>query len=64
MKRLSNLFPRNSLVTIYKSFIRPLLDYYDVIYYQPNNESYSNKLNNKIQCCSFYNWYNKKNITN
>ena len=36
MKRLSNLFPGNSLVTIYKSFIRPHLDYYDVIYDQPN----------------------------
>ena len=34
IKSLSNIFPRNSLLTIYKSFIRPNLDYCDFIYDQ------------------------------
>ena len=40
IKRLSLILPRKSLLTIYKSFIRPHLDYSDVIYDQPNNESF------------------------
>ena len=36
--------PCNSLVTISKSFIRPHLDYSDVIYDQPNNDSFSDKI--------------------
>ena len=43
-KRLSHNLPRKSLITIYKSFIRPHLDYYDVIYDQPNNESFCSKI--------------------
>ena len=35
--------PRNSLLAIYKSFIRPLLDYADVIYDQPSNSLFSKK---------------------
>ena len=31
IKRLSNTFPRKSLLTIYKSFIRPHLAYCDII---------------------------------
>ena len=37
IKKLSNTLPRNSLLTIYKSFIRPHLDYCDILYDQPNN---------------------------
>ena len=33
--------PRSSLLTIYKSFLRPHLDYGDVIYDQLNNSSLS-----------------------
>ena len=44
MKRLSNTLPRKSLLTIYKSFIRPHLDYCDIIYEQPNNESFCTKI--------------------
>ena len=44
IKRLSHILPRKSLLTIYKSFIRPYLDYYDVIYDQPNNESFCTKI--------------------
>ena len=32
IKRLSNTLPRNSLLTIYKSFLRAHLDYCDIIY--------------------------------
>ena len=44
IQNLQNKFPRNALLTIYKSFIRPHLDYDDVVYDQPKNESFSGKL--------------------
>ena len=44
IKRLHNNLPRQSLLTIYKSFIRPHLDYGDVIYDQPHNETFCIKL--------------------
>lgn len=44
IQNLQNKFPRNILLTIYKSFIRPHLDYDDVVYDQPKNESFSGKL--------------------
>ena len=40
IKRLYNYLPRGSLLTIYKSYIRPHLDYGDVIYDQPHNDSF------------------------
>ena len=43
-KRLRDIFPRDFLVTIYKSFISPYLDYRDVIYGQRNNDSFSDKI--------------------
>ena len=42
IKKLSNTLPRISLLAIYKSFIRPHLDYRDIIYDQANNESFCN----------------------
>ena len=33
--KLAHILPRQSLLTIYKSFIRPHLDYGDIIYDQP-----------------------------
>ena len=36
--------PQKSLVTIYKVFLRPLLDYGDIIYDQPHNVSFCEKL--------------------
>ena len=33
-----------ALLTVYKSFVRPHLDYGDIIYDQPNNESFCQKL--------------------
>ena len=44
IKRLSHILPRKPLLTIYKSLIRPHLDYCDVIYDQPNNESFCTKI--------------------
>ena len=43
IKKLNTL-PRKALLTLYKSFVRPHLDYGDIIYDQPNNESFCNKL--------------------
>ena len=43
-KKLSNVLPRKSLITIYKSFVRPHLDYGDLIYDQPNNESFCQQI--------------------
>ena len=42
IRKLAHVLPRQSLLTIYKSFIRPHLDYGDIIYDQPNNESFCN----------------------
>ena len=39
IKSLSSILHQQALLTIYKSFIKPHLDYGDVIYDQPNNES-------------------------
>ena len=44
IERLSHILARKSLWTIYKFFIRPHLDYCDVIYDQQNNESFLSKL--------------------
>ena len=43
IKWLSNTLPRNYLLTIYKSFIRPHIDYCDTVYDQPNYESFCTK---------------------
>ena len=37
IRKMNLLLPRSSLLTIYKSFVRPHLDYGDVVYDQPNN---------------------------
>ena len=44
MRKLNLLLPRSSLLTICKCFIRPHLDYRDVIYDQPNLSSLANKI--------------------
>ena len=44
LRKLRFFVPRTSLLTIYKSFIRSHLDYADVIYDQPNNASFSEKI--------------------
>ena len=44
IKKLRHALPRKSLTTIYKAFLRPLIDYGDIIYDQPQNESFCEKL--------------------
>ena len=46
IKRSSVNILRDALLRIYKSFIRPHLDYGDIIYDKPNNESFKNKIEN------------------
>ena len=43
VRNVSTLLPRQSLLTIRKSFIRPHLDYGDVVYDQPRIKSPSNR---------------------
>ena len=38
IKKLSNAIPRLSLITVHKSFVRPPLDYGDIVYDEPNND--------------------------
>ena len=44
IRKLQNVLPRSALLTIYKSFIRPHLDYGDIIYDKAFNESFHAKL--------------------
>ena len=44
IRKLQPIIPRAALLTIYKSFLRPHLDYEDVIYDRAFNESFQNKL--------------------
>ena len=42
--KLHNLLPRSALITLYKAFVRPHLDYGDILYDQARNESFHLKL--------------------
>ena len=44
LRNLQNILPRETLLRIYKSFVRPRLDYGDVIYDQHYNNSFHQKL--------------------
>ena len=44
IKAFRDIFPRDSLVAIYRSFMRPHLDYSDVIYDHPSNDLFSDKM--------------------
>jgi len=44
LRKLRTILPRPTLLTIYKSFIRPHLDYGDSIYDQAYNDSFHQKL--------------------
>ena len=44
IRKLNKWFPQHSLITTYKSFERPHLDYGDIIYYQSNKESLNQKI--------------------
>ena len=49
LRKLSNLLPRQTLVTIYKAFVRPYLDYGDVFY----NQAFNNSFNGKIESIQY-----------
>ena len=49
MKKLSGVLPRHSLISLYKSFIRPHLDHADITYDQPSHLN----LCNKIETCQY-----------
>ena len=44
VRRLSVNLPRNAILPIYKSFIRPHLDYGDILYDKPSNDNFQNKM--------------------
>ena len=44
LRKLQKILPRPPLITIYKFFIRSLLDYGDIIYDQVYNVSFHQKL--------------------
>ena len=44
IKKLSHALTRKSLFIFYKVFLRPLIDYGDIIYDQPRNSSFCEKL--------------------
>ena len=43
-RKIQNKLPRVPLITIYKSFIRPHLDYIDILYDQTFNNSFHERL--------------------
>ena len=43
IRRLSVCLPRKALLTIYKSFVRPHLDYDDILYDKPGNLNFESK---------------------
>ena len=48
VRRLSVNLPRNAILAIYKSFIRPHLDYGDILYDKPSNDNFQSKME-KVQ---------------
>ena len=44
LKRLSNKLPYHALLRVYKSFIKSHLDYGNIVYDKPNNDSLTSKL--------------------
>ena len=44
LRSLSNKLSRDVLFRIYKFFVRPNLDYGDIVYTKPNNGSFTSKL--------------------
>ena len=44
LRKLQNVLPRSALTTIYKAFVRPHLDYGDILYDQAYNMSFHEKL--------------------
>ena len=49
LRKLQNILLREPLLTIYKSFVRPHLDYGDIIY----DRHYSNSFHQKLQSIQY-----------
>ena len=49
LRKFQQILPRQSLITIYKSFIRPHLDYGDIVYDRAFNEL----LNKNLECIQY-----------
>ena len=62
IKRLSITFLRDALLAIYRSFIRPHLDYADIVYDKSSNDSFPQKIENiQYRSCLTY-WGYSRNI--
>ena len=48
-RKLKNLLPRPALIALHKTFVRPHLDYGDIVYDQVHNASFHQKLES-LQC--------------
>ena len=57
IRRLLVNILRSALLKIYKSFIRPHVDYGDILYHKPKNEDFQNKMERHSD-----NWWNTRNI--
>ena len=57
IRKMNLPLPGSSLLTIYKSFVRPHLDYGDTIYDQSSNSNLSDNSNCSVHCCTSNNWY-------
>ena len=44
LQRLSVCFPRKALLTIVESFIKPRIDYGDILYDKPDNQNFESKI--------------------
>ena len=54
LRKLQNILPRTALMTIYKTFVRPHLDYGDVIYDEAYNETFHQTPDTSISCLLSY----------
>ena len=43
LRKLQNVLPRITFITIYKAFVRPHLDYGDILYDQAFNSSFNDR---------------------
>ena len=49
LRKLQNHLPRLASITVYKSFVRPHLDYGDIIY----DETYNAPFHQKLELCQY-----------
>ena len=49
LRKLQNLLPRTTLISIYAAFVRPHLDYGDILFDQAFNSSFHDRLES-VQC--------------